>query len=241
MTHALLSEADRAAVEAAVQRAEAGTTGEIFCVVAAESSDYSGVPLAWAAAVALLAPALLLATGVHVTAPDLSLVGGWTADQVEDVGEATARAALTGALLLQAVLFLGTLAVVSLGPVRRALTPRGLKRSWVRRRAREQFLARNLHLTRERTGVLVYASAAERMAELVADEAIDACAPAGTWDAAMTALTSGLKRGRAAEGFVACVGQCGAILATHFPARAGDNPDELSNAVVVLPSVTGPA
>jgi putative membrane protein len=235
MKHVLLSPADLATVEAAIRDAEAKTSGEIYCIVAEESSDYHATPLAWAAGIALLAPALLLAAGLHVTAPDMGLVGGWTADQVEDVGEATARAALIGTLVMQALLFLATLAVVSFPPVRRALTPRGLKRERVRQRAEEQFLAKNLHLTRERTGVLIYASAAERMAELIADEAIHAQAPDGTWDQAMAALTAGLKRGEPGAGFAAAIGQCGDILARHFPARPDDNPDELPNAVAVLP------
>jgi len=235
MKHVLLSPADLAIVEAAIRDAEAKTSGEIYCIVAEESSDYHATPLAWAVGVALLAPALLLAAGLHVTAPDMYLVGGWTADQVEDVGEATARAALIGTLVMQALLFLATLALVSIPPVRRALTPRGLKRERVRQRAEEQFLAKNLHLTRERTGVLIYASAAERMAELIADEAIHAQAPDGTWDKAMGALTAGLKRGEPGAGFAAAIGQCGDILAQCFPARADDNPDELPNTVAILP------
>ena len=235
MTKPLLSRADLEAVEAAVRAAETRTTGEIYCVVAEESSDYHATPLAWAAGVALLAPALLLVMGVHVTAPDLKMFGGWTADQVEDVGEATARAALIGTLMLQAVLFLVTLIVVAIGPVRRALTPRGLKRDRVLQRAEEQFLAKNLHATRERTGVLIYVSAAERMAELIADETIHAQVDEAAWAAAMAALTAGLKRGEPAAGFAAAVGQCADILAERFPSRPGDNPNELPDAVVVLP------
>ena len=235
MTKPLLSRADLDAVEAAVRAAETRTTGEIYCVVAEESSDYHATPLAWAAGVALLAPALLLVMGVHVTAPDLKMFGGWTADQVEDVGEATARAALIGTLMLQALLFLVTLIVVAIGPVRRALTPRGLKRDRVRQRAEEQFLAKNLHATRERTGVLIYVSAAERMAELIADETIHGQVDEAAWAAAMAALTAGLRRGEPAAGFAAAVGQCADILAERFPARPGDNPNELPDAVVVLP------
>ena len=235
MKEPLLGPADLATVEAAVRAAEARTTGEVYCVVAEESSDYHATPLAWAAGVALLAPALLLASGLHVTAPDMMLVGGWTASQVEDVGEATARAALIGTLVMQALLFLATLAVVSIPPVRRTLTPRGLKRERVRQRAEEQFLAKNLHLTRERTGVLIYVSAAERMAELIADEAIHAQAPDGTWDQAMATLTAGLRRGEPGAAFAAAIGQCADILALHFPARPGDNPNELPNSVAILP------
>ena len=70
----MLRPQDRQAVEAAVSEAEARTRGEIFCVVAQAASDYREVVLAWAAGVALLAPALLLAGGVEVRAPDL--IGG---------------------------------------------------------------------------------------------------------------------------------------------------------------------
>lgn len=218
-----------------MREAETRTTGEIFCVAAAESCDYHGTPLAWAAGVALLAPAVLLLAGVHVTAPDLGMFGGWTAQQVEDVGEATARAALIGALLLQAALFVGVALLVSIPRVRRALTPRGMKRERVRQRAEEQFIAHSLHATRERTGVLIYVSFAEHMAELIADEKIHAQAPDGTWDEAMAALTSGLKRGEPGAGFTEAIGKCAQVLAEHFPARSGDNPNELPDSVVVLP------
>jgi putative membrane protein len=165
----------------------------------------------------------------------MGLVGGWTADQVEGVGEATARAALVGTLVLQGLLFVATLLVVAIPPVRRALTPRGMKRDRVLQRAEEQFLAKNLHNTRERTGVLIYVSFAERMAELIADEAIHAKVPDDTWDRAMGALTAGLRHGQAAKGFAEAIGLCGEVLAEHFPARAEDNPNELPDAVAVLP------
>jgi putative membrane protein len=237
MKHPLLTPTELLAIEAAVREAERRTTGEIYCVLAEESSDYHATPLAWAAGVALLAPALLLAGGVHVTAPDLAVFGGWTVAQVEGVGEATARAALEGTLILQAVLFVVTALLVNIEPVRRALTPRGMKRDRVRQRAEEQFIAKNLSATRERTGVLIYVSAAERMAELIADESIHEHVEAGVWDKAMAALTAGLRRGEAAAGFIDAIRLCANVLAERFPARPGDNPNELPDAVVVLPRV----
>lgn len=224
-----------AAVEAAVREAETRTTGEIYCVVAEESADYHATPLAWAAGVALLAPAILLMAGIQVTAPDIGEFGGWTASQVEDIGEASVRAVLIGTLGLQAILFVATLFLVAIPPVRRALTPRGMKRDRVRQRAEEQFLSKNLHATRERTGVLIYVSLAEQMAELLADEGIHAHAPDGTWDKAMASLMQGLKQGRVVEGFTHCVGLCAEVLAERFPAKPGDNPNELPDAVVVVP------
>lgn len=235
MEKVLLSPSDRAAIEAAVREAEARTTGEIYCVFAEESSDYRETPLAWAAGVALLGPAILLLAGVHVEAPDL--LGGWTAAQVSSVAEAAARRALIGAVLLQGALFVLALAVVSVPALRRALTPRGLKRDRVRRRAQEQFVAKNLHATRERTGVLIYVSFAEHMAELIADEGIAGEVEPQVWDRAMAALTEGLKRGEPAAGFASAIGLCGDVLAERFPPRAGDNPNELPDAVVILPNL----
>jgi putative membrane protein len=230
----MLTPADLGAIEAAVREAETRTTGEIYCVVAEESSDYGETPLAWAAGVSLLGPALLLMGGVHVTVPDL-FGGGWTAAQMSQAAEAAARQALIGAIVLQGLLFAVTVIVVSLPALRLRLTPRGLKRDRVRRRAQEQFLAKNLHLTRERTGVLIFVSAAEHMAELIADEGIAAQVEPKVWDRAMAALIEGLKRDEPAAGFAAAVGLCADVLAERFPARAGDNPNELADTVVVLP------
>ena len=111
--------------------------------------------------------------------------------------------------------------------VRRVLTPPPLKRERVRARAREQFIGKNLQATRERTGVLIYVSMREHMAELMADEGIAGSVEPQVWDQAMAALTAGLRRGAPAEGFAAAIGLCADVLAERFPARPGDNPDEL--------------
>jgi putative membrane protein len=228
-----LSPSDLSAIEAAVREAETRTTGEIYCVVAEECSDYGETPLAWAAGVALLAPALLLLGGVHVSIPEL--FSTWSAAQVGEAIERAVRNALIGTIVLQGVLFVVTALIVAIPSVRRTMTPRGLKRDRVRRRAAEQFLAKNLHLTRERTGVLIFVSLGERMAEIIADEGIATHVDSKTWDAAMAALIGGLKRGEPAAGFAAAVRLCADVLAERFPPRAGDNPNELPDAVVVLP------
>lgn len=229
----MLSETDRARIEAAVKAAEVGTTGEIYCVVAPESSEYLEVPIAWGAIAALAAPAVLLAAGVHVTVPD-DIGGGWSAAQMSSAAEAAARAALSGAILLQCALFVTVAILVAIPTVRRFMTPKGLKRERVRRRAHEQFLAKNLQATRERTGVLIYVSAGEHMAELIADEGIAAKVADSAWEGAMGRLIEGFKARRPAEGFEEAIAICGAILAEHFPQRPDDNPNELSDAVVVL-------
>ena len=230
----MLTSADRVRVEAAVKTAEARTQGEIYCVVAHESSDYREVPIAWAALAALIAPALLLLGGIHVSVP--ALFGkAWTAAQIGAVAETAARGAVAGAILLQGLLFVAVLFVVSFPAIRRALTPKSLKRERVRRRAREQFLAKNLAATKERTGVLIYVSTTERLAELIADEGVAACVAPEVWEQAMELLMAGFKAQRPAEGFEHAIVLCGDILALHFPVKVGDNPNELSDSVVLLP------
>jgi putative membrane protein len=228
-----LSAADLAVIESAVREAEARTTGELYCVVTEESGDYREIPLAWAAGAALLAPAILLLAGVHVTVPDI--FNAWSAAEVGRAAEWAAREALSGAIVLQAVLFVVVLGLVSIPPVRRVLTPRGLKRDRVRKRALEQFAAKNLHATRGRTGVLIFVSFAEHMAELIADEGIADQVDQSVWDRAMAALVEGLRRGQAAAGMAAALGLCADVLAERFPADPDDNPNELPDAVVVLP------
>ena len=221
-------------MEAAVKAAEAPTRGEIFCVVAQESGDYREVPLAWATIAALTAPALLLLGGLHVTVPEL-FGRSWSAAQVGGATEVAARAAVAGAILLQALLFLTVIILVSVPTIRRAMTPKSLKRERVRHAAEAQFLARGLHVTRERTGILIYVSIKERLAELIADKGVAARVEPRVWDEAMSQLVEGIKSDRPAEGFEAAIKRCGDILAEHFPALAGDNPNELSDSLLVLP------
>lgn len=230
----MLNDDERRAIEAAVHAAELRTSAEIYCVVAPDSSDYREIPLAWAAAAALLGPAVLLLAGVEVSVPDI-LDGGWSAAQVGDVAAGAARGALIGAILLQGVLFVATGLLAAWSPIRGVLTPKPLKRDRVRRRARELFLAKNLSATRERTGVLIYVSVAEHMAELIADEGVSDKIDAKAWDVPMAALVAGLKRGEAGVGFAEAVGLCADVLAEQVPANTADNPNELPDSIVELP------
>src|SRR5262249_58149438 len=56
----MIPEADKKRVADAIRAAEAKTSGEIYCVIAQHASDYRLVPIAWAAALALLVPLPLI-------------------------------------------------------------------------------------------------------------------------------------------------------------------------------------
>jgi putative membrane protein len=219
-------------IAGAVAEAEKTTAGEIFCVLAPEVSDYRETPLAWAAATALVLPAGALLAGFR---PETltRLFGGWS------IGHASALdgailSALSTYVVLQLIVFVLTALVVSIPAVRRVLTPGSLKAARVKRAALEQFLGHGLHVTRDRTGVLIFAALAEHRVEVIADEGIYAAAPNTVWDEVVADLVSGLKRGQIADGFVAAVGRTGAILADHVPPR-GDDRNELPDGLTILP------
>ena len=98
-----------------------------------------------------------------------------------------------------------------------------------------QFLAQGMQKTEGRTGVLIFAAAAERYVEIIADGGISAKVTQAVWDNAVASLISAIKDGRPADGFVAAIEQCGAVLAEHFPAAPGAvNPDELPDRLVEI-------
>jgi putative membrane protein len=202
----MIRDADMTRIADAIRAAEARTAGEIFCIVTQSSSSYALVPLVWAALVALVVPLPLL----HLTA--------WAAETI---------------YLGQLAVFVVTSAVLSLPAVRYHVVPKAVKHERAHAEAMRQFLAQGLHLTEARTGVLIFASVAERYAEIVADSGINAKVAPEVWQQAIDDLISAIKADRAADGFIAAIERCGAVLAQHFPPGA-INRDELPNKLVVM-------
>jgi putative membrane protein len=201
-----LTDEDRLRIATAIAAVERRTSGELVAVVAQSAGDYRRVPLLWPALAALLLPAFLLTIEPGMRA--------WTL------------------YLVQAATFL-VLALLAQLPLGAALVPDWIKRRRASRLAREQFFERGLHLTRARTGVLIFVSVAEHYVEIIADEGINALVPAGTWDEAVADFVERVRAGRVGEGFLAAVEVVGARLAEHFP-RAPDDPDELPNHLIEI-------
>jgi len=201
----MISQADRERIAEAIRAAETKTSGEIFCVIARHASDYRLVPLAWAAAIALVVPAPL----IYLTL--------WPASVI---------------YLVQLFVFIAAALVLSLPGTRFHIVPRRTQHERAHQ-AMQQFFAQGLDRTENRTGVLIFAAVAERYAEIVADAGINAKVTPQVWEAAISALIAGIKQGRPGDGFVAAIEQCGAVLAEHFPPGAL-NPDELPNRLVEI-------
>jgi putative membrane protein len=202
----MISQTEKAPIIEAIAAAETRTAGEIFCVIAHASSSYSLVPIAWAALVALTAPAPL----IYLTT--------WPAGLI---------------YLAQLAAFIVTAAIFSLPAIRFRTVPNRAMRERAHIEAMRQFLAQGMHLTERRTGVLVFVSVAEHYAEIVADAGINAKVAPAVWQDAVNAAVAAIKEGRIGDGLVAAVERCGAVLAEHFPPGA-INRDEMPNKVVEM-------
>ena len=203
----LISSADRDRIAASIRAAEMRTSGEILVLVARSASDYWAVPVLWAALLALAAPwPLIWLTAISAYA----------------------------IFLFQLLLFTIMALVFSLQRKHRiALVPRFLRRRRARQMAREHFFTQGLHRTRDRTGVMIFVSVAERYAEVLADDAIAAQADEGVWRGIIITLIEALQNNRMGDGLVTAVEAAADILSQHAPPRADDT-NELPDKVIII-------
>jgi putative membrane protein len=225
----MLTAFDHKRIADAITEAESKTSGEIFCVLAQEVSRYREVPLGWAAIAALALPPLLVLAGLRRLAL-ADIFSSWTDDSLRMVEDLILRVLSTYALL-QAGLFLIVALVVALPRVRRLMTPLFLKRHRVRQLARHHFVASGMRLSGAEPHILIYASLKDRQVELVAHDAIHKAVGEGPWNAAVSAVTTGMKADKPADGFVRAIEICGEALAAHFPSD-GPAKNRLSNDIV---------
>lgn len=212
MAKLTFSEADHARIARAIGKAEAATTGEIYAVFTHASDGYRFVAATAALAISLLAAltTAIVALALGISVPALGLI----LCQLLAVG-------LLGALLA----FFPRLRMI--------FVPRAISAARAHAFALGQFAAHGLHLTADRTGVLIFVSEAEHHAEIVADAGIAAKVPQETWDAVVAGLIEAARENRLAEGYVAAVTAAGDMLATHFPGDA-KNSNELPDRLVVM-------
>jgi len=196
------SQDDHDAISAAIREAEARSCGQIVCVLSHASSDYAYVPILWATVLALLVPWPL----IYFTPLSAQKIYLW-----------------------QLAVFVAAGLVLSWMPLRMALVPRLLRRTLAHRAALEQFVVRRIANTKNRSGVLIFVSLAERYARIIADEGVAQKVPNAEWQAAIDALTGHMRDGRIAAGFIAAIERCGAVLAAHAPPDGSPNtlPDRL--------------
>ncbi len=208
----LFSDAEMAAVRAAVAEAEKRTSGEVVPFVVPASDAYPNALWTGATFGALAGPLLALALhrfwdlwGTHL---DL-----WI----------TAPAAAGAAI--------GFLLAAFVPPVKRWLAGDEMLELRTRQRAEMAFLEEEVFRTRERTGILLFLSLFEHRVVVLADSGIHTQVEPGQWDGIAAAIAAGIRAGRAGEALLEAIQSCGDLLERHgVPRRADDRnelPDEL--------------
>jgi putative membrane protein len=191
-----ISKEDHERIASAIYFAEAKTSGEIICVLAQTSSHTTALPVLIAAVAALAMPWLLVTFSAMTVHRILSL---------------------------QVVAFLVFLMLLCLPRVRVALTPRKARRAIAHRVAMEQFTSRGVGRRKDRLGIMIFVSLAERYARIIADDEIAARVPQSEWRAAVDALVAHMCDGRIADGFITAINVCENELAKYFPRTATSN------------------
>ena len=200
MTHTMTAE-EHQRVTAAIRAAESRTSGEIYCVVARSSASYF-FPAAFSAFACILVGSLIIA---------FLLEYWWLSVRLPWFVAAQLLAAVCALLVLWLI-----------PGLRIVLVPHRVRHRRAHDNALRQFLARNVHLTAQRTGVLLFVSLQERYAEVVADAGINQKVGPGTWEDVVATLIAAARTDRLADGFVQAVGTVGALLEVHFPVSAED-------------------
>lgn len=208
----ILTEDEHARISEAVKQAERETSGEIHCVICRQSDDY------------FLAAGFVLA----VTVMAMTLLVSWLSFQFWiDVGPVTFS-------IIQILAFAAGLIILQIWPaLRLKLVPKSLRYRRAHGNAVRQFLARNIHVTENRTGVLIFVSLAERYAEIIADSGLTVHIEQSAWNGIVGNLTAGVSRGEIADSIIESVQQSGALLLRHFPAGPDDR-NELPDHVVEI-------
>ncbi len=205
-TAAKLSETERARITDAIRAAEATTAGEIYVVVAREAAQFRSIPVLWAAIIALIVPwPLFLLTNLSAGA----------------------------ILLLQVATFVVAATAFSPDRIRHRLVPPSIAGEAARKAAQAQFMAHGVHLTAERTGILIYVALADRRVEIVADDGINKKVAQAELDELAQHIVAAAQSGTLADGLVKAVEGAGRLLSRHFP-PSPSNPNELPDRVVEI-------
>ncbi|MDM7995573.1 MAG: hypothetical protein QUT30_07815 [Acidobacteriota bacterium] len=201
----LLSDEDRKAIEAAIEKAEAGTSGEIVFATAEASANYQHATLQGAIiGMAIAAAVFLLLPVAHTT---------------------------TSLLWTEVISFAVFYTVLPRLSWRRWIISKQEMDARVKEAAFLQFYASGLYRTRESNGIEIYLSVFEREVVVIGDRAIHEKMGDKHWQDVRDLIIQGIQNGDARGGICAAIESCGKALAHYFPPRA-DDVNELSNRVI---------
>lgn len=199
-------------INAAVEKAEKSTSGEIVCMVHSASYHYPMSNVIGAAALAL--PAAMALT---------PLVGGWLW-----IGTQNMWVFLS---VLVPAFVLGYWVVKHIPWLKRIFISNREIAEEVEEAAVTSFFKQGLYRTKDGTGILIFISVFERKVWVLADRGIDAKVSGDHWRSVVAGITEGIRIKQAAAAICLAVDTVGRTLSEHFPV-APDDINELENVIV---------
>lgn len=209
----LLTEIERQSIEQRIAKIENDTSGEVVVVIKERSDNYRR----WGFAAGALG-AVAAAVIVHTAQ---SKGGTAVVDPLHILYAAGIGAAVATLLFF-------------IPKIQAAALPGAVREQAVRDAAARQFAAHGVGRTKQRTGILLYISAFERRAVVLADEGLSRIVPEGFWEAQAVVLSDGLMRRQLAVAIHKVLSSLGELL--HLKCPAGrQNVNELSNRLDMPP------
>lgn len=202
----MLSGDEAAAIRVAVEAAERQSAGELVPVLIEAADDYPEADWRAAAAGALLASVLL--AGAHLARGTWGVEAAWLA-------LAPVAGAVAGALAAR------------WAPLRRWLIGAARLDQRVEAGARAAFLRHEVFRTRDRSGILILVALFEHRVQILADEGIHAAVPPAVWAEVARETALGMRDAGPGPALLRAIERCGALLASHGPARRADDRNEL--------------
>jgi putative membrane protein len=224
------SEEENSRIRAAVEAAEAGTSGEIVAMVVDRSDSYREAEILGAVLTSALL-ALLVEVAIQFVSLWVSTAGWGHGGQLE------AELVLYGVSVwtyvpLTFVLFFPLRHLFrKCEPLKLPFVGRKRIQEAVRERAVRAFYEKGLYRTRDETGILIFLSLLEHKVWILGDRGINRKIPHEDWQGLARELSLGMKQGRVCEALCSVIASCGAELARHFPRRADDT-NELTDEVI---------
>ena len=204
----LFSEQDKERIKKAVDEAERMTAGEIVPYVVGESDPYDEA--LWRGGSFLGAVVLGLLAFLHEGLGLLPSLG------------------IAYLLLLGFAGFAFGMGLVRVFPVmKRMLAGEDLMERRVSSRAAVAFIDEEVFNTRDRTGILIFVSITEHRVLVMGDSGINAKVGDHAWEDITQTIVRGIREGKAADGLIKAVEECGHLLERHGVAIRPDDRNEL--------------
>lgn len=204
----LLTEQQLDQLASKVKQAEQQTSAELVTVLAEKADDYLFIPTLWAAVVALLTPILL------------SLSPFWLEQWELFAAQVSIFAVLALVFRLPVLLY--------------RLVPKKVKHHRAAMLARKTFLDQGLHLTTQRTGVLIFVSEAEHYVEILVDQGVAEKIDNQVWADIIQRFTQAVTRGETLSGFQTCIEEVTHAVSEQLPQTSSHNQNELNDRLVLI-------